>query len=61
MFKFTSPVPESPAISKSEAASSTSTYAVVATLVLLSPADCVVATELFGKVTPEESKDITKP
>ena len=48
-------------ISKSEAASKTSTYAVVANFVELSPALCVVATELLGIVTPVESKDISNP
>ena len=34
-----------------------STYAVVATFVLLSPAVCVVAAEPFGNVTPPELSD----
>jgi hypothetical protein len=52
VLRLTSPVPVSPVISKSDAASKTSTYAVVATFVLLLPAVCVVATEPFGNVIP---------
>jgi len=57
VFKLTSPVPLSPLKSKSLAESKVSTYEVVAIFVELSPAVCVIAVELSGKLTPVESKD----